>query len=116
MTLDRKANVVARMKRLRRRFIRGDPLRITATPSRNSLRSIRATSKRALQMRRWGQSCPCLRLGRKPDSLKKGLEKSTRLIISYQDRDMQGRLISDEYTLEFLLGFDGRIHHLERGY
>lgn len=24
--------------------------------------------------------------------------------------------ISDDHTLEFLLGFDGRIHHLERGY
>lgn len=24
--------------------------------------------------------------------------------------------ISDEHTLEFLLGFDGRIHHLEQGY
>ena len=24
--------------------------------------------------------------------------------------------ISDEHTLEFLLAFDGRIHHLERGY
>ncbi|MBV8458875.1 MAG: hypothetical protein JO122_19945 [Acetobacteraceae bacterium] len=26
------------------------------------------------------------------------------------------RAISDEHTLEFLLAFDGRIHHLERGY
>jgi hypothetical protein len=26
------------------------------------------------------------------------------------------RAISDEHTLEFLLGFDGRIHHLEQGY
>jgi hypothetical protein len=24
--------------------------------------------------------------------------------------------ISDEHTLEFLLAFDGRIHHLERGF
>jgi hypothetical protein len=24
--------------------------------------------------------------------------------------------ISDEYALEFLLAFDGRIHHLDRGY
>lgn len=27
-----------------------------------------------------------------------------------------GVAISDEHTLEFLLGFDGRIHHLEQGY
>jgi hypothetical protein len=30
---------------------------------------------------------------------------------------VQGRCpISDEHTLEFLLGFDGRIHHFEKGY
>ena len=27
-----------------------------------------------------------------------------------------GTAISDEHTLEFLLGFDGRIHYLEQGY
>jgi hypothetical protein len=26
------------------------------------------------------------------------------------------RPISDEHTLEFLLAFDGRVHHLEKGY
>jgi Family of unknown function (DUF6516) len=25
-------------------------------------------------------------------------------------------VVSDEHTLEFLLAFDGRVHHLERGY
>lgn len=30
---------------------------------------------------------------------------------------MQGRCpISDEHTLEFLLAFNGRVHHLEKGY
>ena len=28
----------------------------------------------------------------------------------------KGAAISDEHTLEFLLGFDGRIHQLEQGY
>ena len=27
-----------------------------------------------------------------------------------------GRPISDEHTLEFLLAFNGRVHHLEKGY
>ena len=27
-----------------------------------------------------------------------------------------GRPISDEHTLEYLLAFDGRVHHLEKGY
>jgi hypothetical protein len=37
-------------------------------------------------------------------------------MLSYQDRDKKGAAISDEHTLEFLLAFDGRIHHLEQGY
>jgi hypothetical protein len=38
------------------------------------------------------------------------------VMICYHHRILMGVAISDEHTLEFLLGFDGRIHHLEQGY
>ena len=36
--------------------------------------------------------------------------------LSSQERITRRCAISDEHTIEFLLGFDGRVHHLKQGY
>lgn len=52
----------------------------------------------------------------RPPPIQIGACRALRGRVSYHDRIEAEGSISDEHTLEFLLAFDGRIHHLEQGY